>query len=119
VGTVTGQLVVPQEGPTVKGTRAAVRIRDITLSDAPAPTPVAETTMVVDVAPRAHIPFSVDVPDEALGRVAENKLSLNLEAHVDLDGSGTFSRGDLVSLTAQPIGPESPGTPLEVPLSTV
>ncbi|MCW2569408.1 MAG: hypothetical protein JWN54_3505, partial [Mycobacterium sp.] len=43
----------------------------------------------------------------------------NLEVHIDLDGSGTFSRGDLVSLQAQPITPATPGTPLTVPLETV
>jgi inner membrane protein involved in colicin E2 resistance len=119
MSTVTGNLALPADSPTSSGARAAVVVRDITFSDAPAATPVAQSDLTVDVAPGAHIPFSVEVPQGALDRVATNKLALNLEVHIDLDGDGTFSAGDLVSLKAQPIGPETPGTPLEVPLERV
>jgi hypothetical protein len=119
VKTVGGELVLPGTAPTVGGAHALLLVRDVTLADAPAPTPVAENDLTVDLAPDAHIGFTIDVPDAALDRVGQNKMALNLEVHIDLDGSGDFSRGDLVSLTAQPIGPETPGTPLVVPLELV
>jgi hypothetical protein len=95
---------------------AVVCVRDIAFSDAPRTRPVAQTNMTVDVAPDAHIGFRVTVPDSALN---DKDMALNLEVHIDLDGSGTFSRGDLVSLKAQPIGANTPGTPLVVPLDVV
>jgi hypothetical protein len=117
--TVEGELVLPDTAPVVAGAHALLRVRDVTLADAPAPEPVSERDLVVDLTPAAHLGFAIDVPDDALAKVGQNKMALNLEVHIDLDGSGTFSRGDLVSLQAQPITPATPGTPLTVPLETV
>jgi hypothetical protein len=119
VKTVGGELVLPGTAPAVPGAHALLRVRDVTLADAPAPVPVSERDLVVDLAPDAHLGFTIDVPDEALDKVAQNKMALNLEVHIDLDGSGSFSRGDLVSLQAQPILADTPGRPLTVPLETV
>lgn len=105
--TVAGEIVIPDGAPNAGAVRAAVRVRDITFSDAPAAEPVATQDLILDVAPGAHLDFSVDVPDDAIDRVAAGELELNLEVHVDFDGSGTFSVGDFVSLTAQPIGPDT------------
>jgi hypothetical protein len=119
MATVSGELVVPAGALTVSAAQIRVQIRDITFSDAPAVQPVKEKVLVADVAPGAQIAFDIDVPDDALDRVAHGKMELNLEVHVDLDGSGNFSSGDLVSMQAQPIGPDSPNTALVIQLTLV
>ncbi|MCA1671805.1 MAG: YbaY family lipoprotein [Actinobacteria bacterium] len=110
--TVTVNVVVPSVAPTVNGVSAVVRIRDVTYADASEL--VAESRRVVDVAPdMAPITFSIDVPDEKLS----DDLTLNLEAHIDLDGSGNFSTGDLVSMKPHRILPDTHD--IEVPVSVV
>lgn len=111
MSTVTGKIVVPSKAPRVSATRAAVRIRDVTYSDSAEL--VAERLMVVDVAPGVPIKFSIDVPDDKFSGGAR----LNLEVHIDLDGSGFFSPGDLVSRQPHRI---LPGTNnVDVPVSLV
>lgn len=91
MSTVTGKIIVPSKAPKVSATRAAVRVRDVTYADSAEL--VAERTMVVNVAPGVPIDFRIDVPDDKMSA----GLTLNLEVHIDLDGSGYFSPGDLVS----------------------
>lgn len=109
---VTGRIVIPSKAPTVRATRTVVRVRDVTRCGSLA-APVAEIRMVVDVAPDKEIRFSIDVPDDK----RSDKIRLNLEVHVDLDGSGHFSPGDLVSMKPCRV---LPGTrDLDVPVSMV
>jgi hypothetical protein len=89
VSNVAGEIVVPDRAPTVSGTQVVVRVRDITYSDAPVVRPVAQQNVVADVAPGARIPFSIDVPDDALAKVATREMELNLEVHVDLQAAAT------------------------------
>jgi hypothetical protein len=117
--TVRGTLRIPPESPSVDA-QCTLTVRDVTHSDASAAEPVAQTSLFVRVDPRGAAPeFSLDVPDAALNQVGQGKKALNLEVHVDLDGSGLFSPGDLVSMHAQPIGPDSANAALEVPLALV
>jgi len=116
---VTGTLILPPDTPSIHGVRAVVRVRDITFSDAPAQAPVQEGEMLVDMAPGARIAFDIDVPQEWLDRAGRNECELNLEGHVDRDGDDVFTPGDLVSMQAQPVGPDPAGVSLEVPLVTV
>lgn len=112
MSTVTGRIVLPSQAPTVSATRAAVRIRDVTYADTAEL--VAELLMVVDVAPgKPPIPFSIEVPD---GRLSGG-LTLNLEVHIDIDGSGYFSPGDLVSMKHHRILANT--RDVEVPMSLV
>lgn len=111
--TVTGRIVVPPEAPRVSATLARVRVRDLTYSAIPVK-PVVEIRMVVEVAPEADIEFSIDLPD---GLSADPRL--DLEVHIDLDGSGYFSPGDLVSMQLCPVLPATPAAPIEVLVSMV
>jgi len=109
--TVTGRIVVPPEAPRVSATLARVRVRDITYSAIPL-TPVVEIRMLVEVAPEADIEFSIDLPDGL-----STGPRLDLEVHIDLDGSGYFSPGDLVSMQLCPVLPATPAAPIDVPVS--
>jgi hypothetical protein len=119
MNTVSGELVIPEGALKVSAAQVVVRVRDTTYSDAPAVEPVAQEVLVADVAPGAHIPFSIEVPVDALDRVARGEMELNLEVHVDLDGSGNFSGGDLVSMRPQPVGPDTPDQALVIALTLV
>jgi hypothetical protein len=119
VSRVTGVLVLPGNAPTAAAVRAVVRVRDITFSDAPAQAPVQEVDLLVDLAPRARIPFSIEVSGEWLAKADRNECELNLEAHVDRDANGIFSRGDLVSMTAHPLDSGAVGIEQAVPLVLV
>lgn len=119
MSTVTGVLVLPGDAPTSTGVRAAVRVRDITWSDAPTEAPIQQIDMLVDLAPQARIPFSIEVPGEWLDKAGRNECELNLEVHIDRDANGIFSPGDLVSMNAHPLGPDAPGTEQVVSLVLV
>jgi hypothetical protein len=116
---VTGTLVLPGDAPMLDGVSAAVRVREITFSDAPAEEPVQEKEMRVDVIPGAQIAFDIDVPDEWLERVSRRQCELNLEVHIDRDGNDVFSPGDFVSMNAHPVTRDTVGIPMEVPLVMV
>ncbi len=115
VSIVCGSIVVPPDAPTVRAVQAVVRIRDLAYSDAPQRPVVAESSMIVNVAPETRVDFSVDVPD---GRVADG-LTPNVEVHIDLDGSGYFSRGDLVSMEPHWVLPATPDAPIDIPVSVI
>jgi putative lipoprotein len=116
MSTVRGVLVLPADAPTSSGVHIVVRLRDITFSDAPAP--VQQIDMLADIAPGARIPFALEVADEWLTG-ARRTSELNLEAHVDRDANGIFSRGDLVSMRAHPVDAAAVGTEQEVALVLV
>ena len=115
VSMVRGSIVVPPDAPTVRAARAVVRVRDLAYSDAPERQVVAGSTMIADVAPDVRIDFSVDVPD---GTVADG-LMPSVEVHIDLDGSGYFSRGDLISMEPHWVLPTTPDAPIDVPVSVI
>lgn len=113
VGIVRGSIVIPPDAPAVSATRVTVRVRDLAYSDASERPLIAESSTIVTVAPDARIDFSVDVPD---GRLPEGSTP-NVEVHIDLDGSGYFSPGDLVSMEPHWILPDT--RDVNVPVSLV
>jgi hypothetical protein len=115
VSIVRGSIVIPSDAATVKKASAVVRIRELAYSDAPDRYVVAESAMTVDVAPNARIDFSIDVPN---GAVPEG-LMPSVEVHIDLDGSGYFSRGDLISMEPHWVLPTTPDAPIDVPVSVI
>jgi len=115
VSIVRGSIVVPPDAAPVKEARAVVRIRDLAYSDAPERQVVAESIVIADVAPDARIGFSIDVPN---GTVAAG-LMPSVEVHIDLDGSGYFSLGDLISMEPHWVLPTTPDAPIDVPVSVI
>lgn len=112
MSTVNGKIIVSSKAPTVSAVRVVVRIRDVTYPDTPEL--VEEIQMVRNVAPdMPPIDFSIGVPDDKLS----DKVNLNLEVHIDLDGSGNFSPGDLVSMKSHRILPDT--RDIDVPVSVV
>ena len=46
-------------------------------------------------------------------------LMPSVEVHIDLDGSGYFSRGDLISMEPHWVLPTTPDAPIDVPVSVI
>ena len=115
MSSVHGSIVVPPDATRIRAARATVRVRDLAYSDAPERRPVAESSTIVDVTPDARIDFTVDVPD---GRLPEGSTP-SVEVHIDVDGSGYFSPGDLVSMEPHWLFLATPGSPIDVPVSVV
>lgn len=114
---ITGTLVVP---PAVAGFTAfcTALVRDITHSDSPVVEPVASTRWQLTYQPGVPPDFTVaGIPDAVLDAVEDGTTALNLEVHVDLDGSGAFSVGDLATLKAYPVTRATATTPIAVELT--
>jgi putative lipoprotein len=92
--------------------RAAVRVvvEDVSLADAPART-VAERVLPPGSAVPGPVRLTVDQVDP--------RARYAVRVHVDTDGSGTVSRGDLVSTASHPVLTFGHPTAVRVPLSRV
>lgn len=96
--TVHGVVVLPADGAPAGTVTVRVLVEDTSRADAPS-TRLAEQEQLVDLAGvGTRIPFSVSVPPEAL-----QSPWCVLRAHVDVDGSGRVSSGDLVSTQSIPL----------------
>ena len=108
---VTGDIVLPADAPAGKARVVRIEVRDVSALDAPS-TVIASTDLRdVDVAPRARVPFAIDVPDVDPAR------HLNVRAHVDVAGTGRVSTGDYLTTESVPV-PRSGGfRPIVVPVT--
>jgi putative lipoprotein len=88
-------------------------VRDV--ADLGEPPRVVATATVGDVPVRSgrRIPFRVEVPDGCLDR------PLNLDVHVDMDGSGVFSAGDLITTATLPVLTGGAPSHVDVPVVPV
>jgi hypothetical protein len=106
---LAGHVIVRHDVASFEVATARVRLEHIPRADAAA-TIVAES-IVRDVSHCAgietEIPFFIRVPDTA------PRSHLNLRAHIDVDGDGQVSEGDLVTARSYPVT-DSSGYRLEV-----
>ena len=111
---VRGSLVVPG-GTEAFTAPATITLRDTTRSDDP--TPIRSVEVLVDFDGATAPGFVLDdVPDEVLAEADAGARVLNLEVHLDLDGDGGLSPGDLVTLAAHPVTGTSATGPARVAL---
>jgi uncharacterized lipoprotein YbaY len=76
-----------------------VRLVDTTYADAPAEVVAEYVRRDVDFDPRNEtgLPFELDGPEP------NPRAHYTVEAHIDLDGDGTVSRGDLLTMQSYPV----------------
>ena len=112
---VTGQVIFPEDLPDGPAAPITVTVQDVSRADAPSIDLASVTIPAGAVAPVAGeaIPFSIPV------ETYDPRLTYSVRAHVDRDGDGRVSRGDLVSTTHNPVLTRGAGTVVNVPLSVV
>ena len=112
---VIGTIVFP-EG-LIAGPPATVyaRIEDVSLADAPAPVLSAVTLEEVALPPPPGVPVTFALPIERYDR----QRRYPVRVHVDRDGDGMVSIGDLVSTSNHPVLTDGAGTAVTVPVSVV
>lgn len=97
---VRGVLQLDPAAPPFQGARAIVRLQDTTYADAPA-RPLAEQVLEGvrhDRGASEELPFALRGPSPP----AETR-DASVSAHVDVDGDGRISPGDLVSQQSYPV----------------
>ena len=89
--TIHGEILLPSDAPHREARSILVELRDVSVADAPS-TVVASTRLTgVACKPGGRVPFTLEAPESAKGRM------LALRVHVDWDGDGSVSRGDLLT----------------------
>jgi putative lipoprotein len=96
--TVRGKIALPDDVPAEAG-EILVVVEDVSRADAPSAI-VGETRLGrTPLAPGATIPFSAEVPENAI----DPRAAYSLRVHVDVSGSGEIEKGDLVSTQSYPV----------------
>ena len=105
---VSGNILLPQNISREKSRRVLIEVRDTSVADAPSTVVAQQSLKNVALAPSLSIPYSLEVP------AGQSQRHLSLRVHVDLDGTGVVTPGDLLTVQAYPIKQgEEPG-PLDV-----
>ena len=110
---VRGVVVLPADAPVGRAPMVLIEARDV--SELDAPSVVVGQLWLSDqaLAPGTRIPFELEVPEVDAAR------TLSLRAHVCRDGSGTVSRGDLISVSHIPAPAIGDVDGVEVPLRVI
>ena len=98
--TIQGEILLPSDSPHREARSILIELRDVSVADAPS-TVIASTRLTgVACKPGERVPFTLEAPETVKGRM------LALRVHVDWDGDGPVSRGDLLTTESIPV----PGT---------
>jgi putative lipoprotein len=96
MSTVRGVAIAPPDAPVAVAASAVFEIRDVTRADAPSTVVGVHRQRDVPVAPGARLPFAIEVDE------VDPRAAYTVRVHVDLDGSGGVSAGDLLTTRAYP-----------------
>jgi putative lipoprotein len=97
--TATGEVVLPELDYPAKAAELVVKVEDISRADAPSVVVGEQRQRDVALHGGATIPFTVEIPAALL----DERHLYSACAHVDMSGSGTVKRGDLVSTQTYPV----------------
>jgi heat shock protein HslJ len=112
---VTGTIVFPENLPAGPPATIHVRIEDVSRADAPATVVASATLQDVALPPAAGEPVTFAIPVASY----DPHMRYGVRVHVDRDGDGQVSVGDLVSTSHHPILTHGGGTEVSVPVSEV
>lgn len=113
--TVTGTIPFPAALPAGPPATISVRIEDISRADAPATVHAAVTLAGVPIPPSLDAPVTFAIPVASF----DPRARYSVRVHVDRDGDGRVSQGDLVSTSLNSVLTQGGGTSVMVPLSVV
>jgi uncharacterized lipoprotein YbaY len=113
VRTVAGEVVFPSNAPTGKAAVVVIEVRDTSVSDARSTVVAEQRVRDADVTPNGRLPFRLEVP------AVDPRHSLSMRVHVDFDGDGRVSSGDLLTTSLVAASPTAQVTGLVVPVTSV
>ena len=105
---IFGNILLPQNISREKSRQVLIEVRDTSIADAPSTVVAQQSLKNVLLAPGLAIPYSLEVPTE------QSQRHLSLRVHVDLDGTGAVTPGDLLTVQAYPIKQGGGAGPLDV-----
>jgi uncharacterized lipoprotein YbaY len=105
---IYGSVRLPQNISRDKSRQVLIEVRDTSFADAPSEVVAQQRLQNVPLAPGTEIPFELEVPD------VEKPRQLGLRVHVDLDGTGIVSPGDLLNVQAYPVAQSGDAGPVSV-----
>lgn len=110
---VRATAVLPPDAPRTTAARVVAEVRDVSLADAPSVVVGEAVRVGAPLAPGGRLSFTIPVAD------VEPRRSYAVRVHVDTDGDGEVSPGDLLSTRAHPV--LTGGAPAEaiVPLTLI
>jgi uncharacterized lipoprotein YbaY len=111
--TVTGNIRLPHDAPVGTAAQTLIRVRDVTFPDLPAVVVGEQTLPNVGVAPDKEVSFALTMDDVDVNRL------FNLDVHVDMDGSNTFTPGDLITTDLVPVLTNGAGDAVTVTVSRI
>jgi uncharacterized lipoprotein YbaY len=112
---VTGEVVLPDVDYPTKTADLVVKVEDVSRADAPSVAVGEHRRRGVALRAGATIPFTIQIPAE---RLDERNL-YSVSAHVDMSGTGSVKRGDLISTQSYPVLTRGHGDRVRVVLRRV
>lgn len=110
--TVAGQIVFPENAPKQQARTVSVEVHDMGLADAPSKILARTQLKNVRVGPNGRLKFKVSVPELQRGMQA-------FRVHVDWDGDGRVSAGDLLTTQVITVPAAGETAPVDVPVTVI
>jgi putative lipoprotein len=109
---IKGQIVVPADAPKRKAHTISIEVHDISVADAPSKMLSQSRLTNAQVKPNGHLAFQIDVPETTSRMLA-------FRVHVDWDGDGKISTGDLLTTQVIPVPPSAEPAQVKVPVTLI
>ncbi len=112
---ITGTILFPADVPVGPPATIVVRLEDVSFADAPA-TIISSVTVPDVTIPQAggeSVAFSLPVDS------FDPRARYTVRVHVDRDGDGEVSKGDLISTSHIPVLTQGGSTTVQVPVELV
>jgi len=114
VRTVRGEVVFPHTAQPMLARRLVIEISDVSLADTSSVLLAAAEIPELAIEPGLRVPFTLaEVPEGAPSAM------LAARAHADVEGSGGFSAGDLLTTVHVPVPVSGNVDRLEVPVTPI
>ena len=113
--TITGTIIFPAETPAGSAATIIIRLEDVSRADAPATILASITLEDVPVPPAAGEQVSFTLAVESF----DSRARYTVRVHVDPDGDGQVSKGDLLTTSHIPVLTYGGGTEVQVPVEIV
>jgi putative lipoprotein len=109
---IKGQIIVPPNAPRRKAHTITIEVHDISVADAPSKMLSQSRLANAQVKPNDRLAFQIDAP-ELTGRM------LAFRVHVDWDGDGAISSGDLLTTQIVPVPSAGETKQVQVPVTLI